>query len=229
MTSETLAGKPIVDVTRFVAIPVSQLVPAPWNYKKTGEVVEPAKAKIRRAIRKRGQVVNLIVREIAEDRYEVVNGNHRLEVFVEEGVEQAICCNMGTIDQATAEMIALETNELNVEADVLKLGGLLRHVLETVPLEEMTETLPYDVPTIENHVKAVDFNWDDYREQPAPVDDEKKDDAPPADGGEENNRGMIALMLPADLATALKAQLKRWPTDADAIRLAVEHLSSLAT
>lgn len=210
----------------YIEIPVSQLVHAPWNYKQTGERADKAKAKVRAAIRKRGQIVNLIVREIGltadnETLYEVVNGNHRLDAFKEEGIESAVCCNLGRdVSQATAEMIALETNELNIEPDELKLAQLIKRVAETTPLDEMIQTLPYEAPEIENYIKSVDFSWQNFKDENPPEPQQGDDPAP-------KNRQMIVLNLPIELAEKFKNQLARFPTDADAIEHCAAHLSTI--
>lgn len=161
----------------WLQLPVSSLVSAPWNYKKkSGEEVEEAKLKVRAALHKRGQIVNLIVREMPDSLFEVVNGNHRLEVFLEDGVEKAMCFNLGEVTQDQAEMIALETNELNVPADKYQLGKLLERVTSVVPIVQAAETLPYTVAEIRDLTLEAQLK----DEQIARGDD--KDDAVPEMG-----------------------------------------------
>lgn len=200
-------------------IAVDAIRHAPWNYKQTGEAADVAKAKVKAAIRKRGQIVNVIVRHLPDGLFEMVNGNHRLDAFIEEGIKECMAFDLGECSQETAEMIAMETNELNIPADDLKLGALLKHVAAVTPVAEMAVTLPYESAQIESYIKAVDFDWGQYKKK----DDEDDDEKEPG----PSRQSLVALKLPADVAEAFKMQLKRWPSDADAIRLCVDHLNSL--
>lgn len=209
-----------MDVSGWKVIGIGAIRHAPWNYKQTGEKADVAKAKVKAAIRKRGQIVNVIVRPLGDGIYEMVNGNHRLDAFIEEGIKECMTFDLGECSQETAEMIALETNELNIPADDLKLGALLKHVAAVTPVAEMAVTLPYGSAQIESYIKAVDFSWDQYKKN---EDDDKDDDTEPG----PSRQSLVALKLPADIAEAFKVQLKRWPSDADAIRLCVDFLNGL--
>jgi ParB family chromosome partitioning protein len=71
-----------------VLLPLEKLLPAEWNANR----VPPATmAKIRRSIERFGFVENLVARPhpTSNGKYEVVSGNHRLQICAEMGIDPA--------------------------------------------------------------------------------------------------------------------------------------------
>lgn len=58
---------------KVIEIPVNKLKKADWNYKKDDEILLN---KLINNIKKNGQIENLIVRELPDGYFEVINGNH---------------------------------------------------------------------------------------------------------------------------------------------------------
>ena len=141
-------------------VAVSQLRMAPWNYKETeGPRVQETKKKLITAMEKRGVILNLLVRPIGVESgypvYEVVNGNHRLEIFLEKKILEAMCVDLGKISQQEAELIALETNELQFDSDPLKLASLVRDVGSIFSNDVIVQTTPYDLVSVEAYTRAL--------------------------------------------------------------------------
>jgi ParB-like chromosome segregation protein Spo0J len=76
----------------YQKIKISSLELAPWNYKEDDAKLQ---AKLVKNIQSNGQVENIVVREIGEGKYEVVNGNHRLKAFREIGLSTVMAYNLG--------------------------------------------------------------------------------------------------------------------------------------
>lgn len=132
----------------FVSIPIADLIKASWNYKTD----DPAKAKILKAnIQRNGQIENILVRDIG-DKFEVVNGNHRLDAMIELGIPEAICYNLGGISDEQAYRIAVETNETRFDSDPDKLGALLSGLMDSFDVSELLETIPFSVDDIEGMI-----------------------------------------------------------------------------
>lgn len=74
----------------YISIPLDKLIKAEWNYKKEDKEQEK---KLKANIEKNGFIENLVVREI-ENGYEVVNGNHRLDVLKRLNINQVMCYNL---------------------------------------------------------------------------------------------------------------------------------------
>ena len=58
----------------MTVLPIDALRKAPWNYKTD----DPKLAeKLRANMERNGQLENIVVRQMDDESYEVVNGNHR--------------------------------------------------------------------------------------------------------------------------------------------------------
>lgn len=164
---------------RWVKMPIEKLVKADWNYKDD----DPDKAaKLAANIKRNGQVENLMIRELPTGFYEVLNGNHRLDVFTELEMDTAICFNFGKISLAHAQRLAIELNETRFPSNNLRLGQLIKEMGvgagAEFSLEEMAETMPFTGDELRSLVDLVDFDWSRY-------DKDKEPDPPPPGPGDE--------------------------------------------
>ena len=89
-------------------IQISKLVKANWNYKEENEKQTD---KLLNNFKRNGQIENILIRELDTGFYEVVNGNHRLDVMKILKLKKAHAYNFGKISLAEAQRIAIETNE----------------------------------------------------------------------------------------------------------------------
>lgn len=139
-------------------LPIGKLHLAKWNYKKEdGKKAEEAKKKLKKALEKRGVSLNLIVRNhpSIEGEYEVINGNHRLEVLLESGEhDEVMCCNYGDISLHLAQMIARETNKEYFVADPDKERDVLANILKHVDMDEMFETINEERTKVESFLRG---------------------------------------------------------------------------
>jgi hypothetical protein len=138
-----------------------KLVKADWNY-KTDDAAK--KQKLLNNIKRNGQIENLLIRELDTGYYEVVNGNHRLEIMHEIKMAQAFCFNLGKISVQQAQRIAIETNETRFETDTIKLATLIGEIMQEFGIEDIEDTMPYTTEEIENFNKMLNFDWDSIAE-----------------------------------------------------------------
>lgn len=121
-------------------LPLEALRPAGWN----ANVVPPAiLRKIRASIEEFGVVENLVVRPNPSivGAYEVISGNHRLELYRELGLETAPCY-VADLDDAHARILAQTLNRTRGEDDPEKKARLLEEVLQTITVDEALRYLP---------------------------------------------------------------------------------------
>ena len=143
----------------WVDVEINRLVKADWNYKEGDE--ETAR-KLTNNIKRNGQVESIIIRELDTGFYEVVNGNHRLDSFLELDIKTVHCYNMGRIGLAQAERLAIETNETSFPADQIKLSKLIKDIGQEFDVGELAETMPWSLEELDNMEKLVDFDWDQF-------------------------------------------------------------------
>lgn len=140
----------------FQTIETFRLHKALWNYKTD----DPALLeKLKTNIAANGFIQNILVRKLNEEYFEVLNGNHRLEAIWHLGITQVTAYNFGTITQAQAERIAIETNETTFKPDHLKLAGLLRDIQQTKPIEDLEASMPFDIEQLRRYNEMLDFHW----------------------------------------------------------------------
>jgi hypothetical protein len=165
-----------IENKKWIELPREKLVKAPWNYKEDDEWKAE---KLTANIKRNGQVVNMIVRPKGrKGRYEVVNGNHRLDSFDELGFKTIVCFNTGKISLAAAKRLAVETNETSFDPDSEKLDAIVRDLVTEFPIEELEVTMPYTEDELEQMAKIPDL------------------EPPPGTGGGTGDKGGKPLTCP---------------------------------
>lgn len=146
----------------FIEIATSKLIKADWNYKTEDE---NKSEKLKENIKRNGQVENILIRELDTGFFEVVNGNHRLDVFKDLGIENVMSYNLGTITQQQAIRIAIETNETKFDIDSILLADRIKEISSEFELMDLAKTLPYSEKDIENYSKLTEFDWEQYSDK----------------------------------------------------------------
>jgi ParB-like chromosome segregation protein Spo0J len=140
----------------LVWIPIEQLVKAEWNYKKNDDAMLK---KLIENLRRNSQVENIVVRDLGNWRYEIVNGNHRYDAMVALGIKTVACINVGPIDLISAKRLAIELNETRFPNDYLSLSERLIELTKQYIPADLAETLPYSENEINEFVNMVRRKW----------------------------------------------------------------------
>jgi len=144
----------------WLELPLKKLVKAGWNYKLDDE---ERLGKLVANLKRNGQIENIIVRKLDTGFYEVVNGNHRYDAFLELGYSEAMCFNLGTITDAAARRVAIETNETKFERDNIKLAELINEMTaeedSEFSLGELEETMPFTGHELQAFSELSNFEW----------------------------------------------------------------------
>jgi len=110
----------------YVHISIDRLTPADWNYKKDNPDLLD---KLKNNIKRNGMIENLIIRDLKNGFFEVVNGNHRLQALKDLNWKKPIMVfNMGNISTPHAQRIAIETNETKFDKDNVELSKILKEL-----------------------------------------------------------------------------------------------------
>jgi len=147
-----------VESKKWKKISVDKLIFADWNYKENDE----ARAeKLKNNIKRNGQIENVIVRRLETGFYEVVNGNHRLEVFKELGQKKIVCFSLGKISDAQAKRVAVETNETRFGTNDVKMAEVLDEIIsDGTTVEELVETMPFTEQQLKGYLDLNEFDFD---------------------------------------------------------------------
>ena len=121
-----------------VELPVDDLREAAWN---TNRMDEAMTARLRSSVVRFGLVLNLVVRPIGGDTYEVLSGNQRLKVLSELGIKTAPCIVV-RLDDANAMLLAQALNRIQGEDDLGLRAEVVRKVMAELPRAEVLAVLP---------------------------------------------------------------------------------------
>lgn len=122
----------------FCSIPIEKLVKAGWNYKVDNQELSE---KLENNIKRNGQIENVIIRELDTGFFEVVNGNHRLDVLSRLGFQEVYCYNLGNITESQAKRIAVETNETKFTGKIDELAAIMKEL--SVEFDDIDLTMPF--------------------------------------------------------------------------------------
>lgn len=147
------------NIKNYKTLKVSDLITAEWNYKENDDFLD---GKLAGGIKKFGMVQNILVRQLDNGKYEVINGNHRLKIAQSLNIDELMVYDFGNITLATAQLIAVQTNETNFETNNVKLSEVIGSIkLEYTDLE-MLDILPYTPEKLTDLTNLKDFDWDSY-------------------------------------------------------------------
>jgi len=138
----------------FIVLPVDKLVKADWNYKLNDDYLHE---KLLNNFKRNGQIENIIVRELDTGFYEVVNGNHRLDVIKELNFDKVYCFNLGKISTQQAQRIAVEVNETRFRNDEYSLAKVFQDILNEYDMSDLMESIPFTEKEIEDYINLTNL------------------------------------------------------------------------
>ena len=143
----------------FCSIPIEKLVKAGWNYKVDNQELSE---KLENNIKRNGQIENVIIRELDTGFFEVVNGNHRLDVLNRLGFGEVYCYNLGNISESQAKRIAIETNETKFTGKIDELAAIMKEL--SIEFDDIDLTMPFSDDEMQEMLKEVDVKFDGVNE-----------------------------------------------------------------
>jgi len=146
---------------------IDNLVKAGWNYKTDG--TEQQINKLIKSIKYDDSAGVIAVRKL-NDKYEVIDGNHRLEALQRIGWQQIQVENFGDISKAKAIIIARRRNHVWFDDDLKAFSDLIKNdVLPEIDTDTLKDILPDTPDEIDNLVNFGNFDWEE------PIEKEPKD------------------------------------------------------
>jgi len=128
------------NVKMFENIKINKIIKAKWNYKKEDASLFE---KLLHQMQTNGQIENIIVREIKGVKYEVINGNHRLDVMKLLKYSDCHVYNCGDISLNQAKRIAIETNETYFDSDYRKKSEIIATLTKEFEVNDLIKTMNY--------------------------------------------------------------------------------------
>lgn len=143
----------------WLDIDISKLVKANWNYKEDSEKQTD---KLIANFKRIGQVENLLIRKLDTGFFEVLNGNHRIDVMKILKLKKAHVYNFGKIGLAEAQRTAIETNETTYSTNSIKLANIMTTLTKEYPVDDLVNTMPYTKDEINNMGDLVNFDFNEF-------------------------------------------------------------------
>lgn len=173
-----LTGTLGLDATRYKAVvcvvPVDLIDKAPWNFKH--DEADRMETLVRQ-FRQSGQIINCIIRRKPGGRYELVDGNHRRDVFDVLNQPMAFCIEL--FQRASGEPITRDeaqriASEIVIEFDIdpLAFGEVIASLSLVYGVDELSATSPFSEEQLEFYMGMNTFDFSDATPTPeAPVDE----------------------------------------------------------
>jgi hypothetical protein len=125
-----------------------------WMYARAVESIETF-----------GMIDPILVRELPNGNYEVIDGEHRAKACLD--LEQPIPAHsVGIIPDALAKKMTIALNEVHGTASPIEMGKLLDDLLTSMPLDDLLEGLPFSPETVKAFTATADIDW---APEPAPA------------------------------------------------------------
>jgi len=145
-------------------VAIDKVKPNGYNPKPDYNSTDELKAefeKIKNSIRVHGQIDPIQVRELGKGMYEIVNGYHRWVAMKELGFKEIEIKNLGKMSRVKAIMKALSFEVLKIPLDIIESAKLAKEVRDS---EEDLSGLPYTPEELENKIRLLEFDWDNFKE-----------------------------------------------------------------
>ncbi len=152
------------DFTKLKQVPISSVRANGWNPKDkdTKEYKQ-----VVRSIQENGLRDPVIVRELEDGEYEIVDGEQRYTAAYELGYEKIWVYNEGKLDEKQAKALTI-WYQVQVPFNDIDLSHLV------VELDELSVSLPYTEVEIEDFKNMANFDFSDYGDE-RPEDEKKLD------------------------------------------------------
>lgn len=161
---ETPSGPRIVLETS--TIPIDALTPNAWNpNRQTAFQFQKEKE----SITTHGFIVPVIVRDLGEGRFEIIDGEHRWRAARELHFTSIPINNLGPMTDLQAKKLTIILNELKGKSDSIELSKLVADILSQTSYADVLHDLPFEPFDINSLLSLSKFDWSTVSGGPAPA------------------------------------------------------------
>lgn len=151
---------------------INSLIKAEWNYKTDG--TDEQINKLIKSIEYDNSAGILAVRKL-DEKYEVIDGNHRLEALRRMGWQEIQVENFGEIPKSKAIVISRRRNHVWFDDDLKAFSDLIKNdVLPDINTDTLKEILPDTPDEIDNLINFGNFDWEEPVQNDSKESDGKK-------------------------------------------------------
>lgn len=143
----------------IIKVKVNQVDLAPWNYKEDDNMLA---IKLMNAMDKGGYISKIVVSQLEEEpeseKYEVIDGNHRVMALREKGIEEVQAIFVGRIKRTQRQRLGIELNDLKFQTNNIKLAEIFSDLKKEFQIEDLVQTMPYNAEEIEDFDNLLNQN-----------------------------------------------------------------------
>jgi len=149
------------NLKNYLSVDIEKIKPNDYNPKKDFKEDETNRRmfdKVKESLQSHKQIDPIIVRELKDGTFEIINGFHRYTAMKELGYKEIEIKNLGNITREDAIAKALSTEYPKIPLDEVEVGNLLKESLEK---GYDLSNFPFSMEEIDARVEMLDFNWED--------------------------------------------------------------------
>jgi len=117
--------------------------------------------KLKRSIEKRGQLKNIIICE-SENGFECLEGSKIVRALKEIGQDSVVAYNLGVLSEEDKKIIRIEVFRDFFLTNYVHIGKLLKEISQTIKLDDVCNTIPFDLRQAKHLINMHHFDWDDF-------------------------------------------------------------------
>lgn len=142
------------------------LINPKWNLSEHNKNVEK---NLYNAIKLNGQLQTLLVREIDDGNYELLDGYVRYSIFQSLKYQTVECYSLGKINDATAAMITLQMKLNTHEYDVLKVANIIKLLIDSgISPRALSNVISFSEDDITRYADIYNWEWSLFERHEVP-------------------------------------------------------------
>jgi len=180
-------------------VAIAHVAPNPWNPNRQDEATYQNQLA---SIQRYGFIQPIVVRELAPDKYQVIDGEHRLRAANELKMSRIPIWNLGKKSDADAKMLTEVFIHLRGNPDLELEAKLIRSLTadHKVSIAALADSIPLTADQIESLDKSLDFDWEAMKEKmnAAPPPPASPPEAGPPAGSTSNAHFVYRVFIECD-------------------------------
>ena len=129
-----------------------------WNPNNQSDLVFKS---LVNSIKTIGFTVPILVRQIENGCYEIIDGEHKWKGAQELGYKEVLIADMGVVEDSLAKTLTITMNNVRGQDDILKRAELLKQIKESNQ-PDLFGLLPMQEKELEEQMALLDFDFSQY-------------------------------------------------------------------
>ena len=120
--------------------------------------------KLQKSVLKNGQLKNIVVRSIGNEKYEIIDGKLIFSILLEDNSIDYIWCSVVRCSKKEAIFIYLQL-DFNADKDFIKIASFIKKLSKKYSLLEISQITDYTYREVEDLINLNNFDFEKYKKQ----------------------------------------------------------------